>query len=611
MKRRIISAWLACLLVLGMVLPSVSAADLHFSAEVEISAQYDEAGAFRDGYAAVKQNGKWGLIDESGELCAPFVYDWMGSQNEGVVLAGKLVDANTCRLYLISAHSGAARKLTYAFFDGETEIDMTATLQMLSTYGHNYVCYDGVINVRGIAYTKTGEQIRPKDLAAALGSDGFTHYSMSAPSVDGVIPMTAHVQGSDGALTDQCFYMNAEGEIIRVFDAAIPGSDARPSCVYAPRDGLIVVKSADADPSTGAVTYRYGLMAETGEWIVLPTYADCRWNLDGTFFHDGLWVVVADGKYGAVNTKGEAVISFAYDFMGTFSFGLSAVSQDGEMFYIDRTGKRYTVQNPDGEIAELGAASAFSEEGIACVYDRRSEKAYCLIASPQDGVLPVVEGSETVEWTVYFPEYSTETSTLGLTYDPAGLLAFREAGKWGYLRIGAVRNFTDVADDAYYADAVRWALRKEVTNGTSETTFSPESDCTRAQIITFLWRASGAPVPSRADNPFRDVADGQYYTDAVLWALEKGILDEGDLFRPNEPCTRAQTVIYMWRCAGSPEQTAVVSFSDVTLGTETASAVNWALAQGVTNGTSATTFSPYRVCSRGQIVTFLWRAYGK
>ncbi len=413
MKRRIISAWLACLLVLGMVMPSVSAADLHFSAEVEISAQYDEVGAFRDGYAAVKQNGKWGLIDESGELCAPFAYDWMGSPNEGIVLAGKLVDANTCRMYLISAHSGAGRKLTYSFFDGETEVDMTATLQMLRTYGHNYVCYDGVINIRGIAYTKTGEQIRPKNLSSALGSDAFTHYSMSAPSVNGVIPMTAHVQGSNGALTDQCFYMNAEGEIIRVFDAAIPDSGARPSCVYAPRDGLIVVKSADADPSTGAVTYRYGLMAETGEWVVPPTYADCRWNLNGTFFHDGLWVVVSDGKYGAVNFKGEVVIPFAYDFMGTFSFGLSGVSQGGEMFYIDRTGKSYAVQSLDGGTAELGAASAFSEEGIACVYDRRSGKAYCVIASPQDGVLPAVEGSDAVGYAVYFPEYTTGTPALG------------------------------------------------------------------------------------------------------------------------------------------------------------------------------------------------------
>lgn len=371
-----------------------------------------------------------------------------------------------------------------------------------------------------------------------------------------------------------------------------------------------MVAEAELVGETGA-EIRYGLMNEAGAWIVPPIYSDFRWTLDGRFFHDGLWVVVAGDKYGAIDREGNRVIPFAYDFMGTFSTGLCCVSLNGDMFYLDTVGRVYPVEGPDGGVAQLGAASTFNEDGIACVYDGKSGRAYCISAEVKDGVLPAIGDGPEIAREVYFPDYTEGEPCLGLTYDPGELMAYAEDGKWGFIRYGELLLFDDVAEDAYYAKPVDWAVRRGITNGTSPTTFSPENDCTKAQIITFLWRASGSPAPVSRPIPFRDVAQGQYYTDAVLWALEAGILPTGDRFGPNDPCTRGQTVVFMWRCAGSPEVEGGNAFSDVNPGSETEAAVRWAVAQGITNGTTAVTFSPYRVCTRGQIVTFLWRAYKK
>ena len=165
-------------------------------------------------------------------------------------------------------------------------------------------------------------------------------------------------------------------------------------------------------------------------------------------------------------------------------------------------------------------------------------------------------------------------------------------------------NFSDVKADDYFAGPVQWAIEKGITSGTSATTFSPYENCTTAQILTFLWRASGSPRPTTA-NPFADVESGDYYADAAVWAYEKGMVS-GTAFGGNTPCTRSMAVTYMWKAAGSPGAKAA-SFTDVSAGAEYAGAVAWAVEQGVTSGTSDTTFSPDDICTRGQIVTFLYR----
>ena len=167
----------------------------------------------------------------------------------------------------------------------------------------------------------------------------------------------------------------------------------------------------------------------------------------------------------------------------------------------------------------------------------------------------------------------------------------------------APTGFTDVAASAYYADAVAWAVKEGITNGTSATTFSPDQTCTRGQIITFLWQAAGAPNCGIDDN-FADVAASAYYAYATRWAKENGIAT-GEAFSPNAPCTREMAVEFMWRYSGSP----IVPDADFT--DVTSDAVDWAVEVGVTSGTSETTFSPEQTCTRGQIVTFLYKAFAE
>ena len=169
--------------------------------------------------------------------------------------------------------------------------------------------------------------------------------------------------------------------------------------------------------------------------------------------------------------------------------------------------------------------------------------------------------------------------------------------------------FVDVPADAYYYDAVLWAAENGITGGVDDTHFAPNATCTRAQAVTFLWRAAGSPVPQSHAMPFTDVAEGSYYHDAVLWAVENGITKgtSDTTFTPNATCTRAQIVTFLWRSQKSPASDSVNPFTDVAADAYYANAVLWAVENGITGGTTATTFSPNNDCTRAQIVTFLYR----
>ena len=169
--------------------------------------------------------------------------------------------------------------------------------------------------------------------------------------------------------------------------------------------------------------------------------------------------------------------------------------------------------------------------------------------------------------------------------------------------------FTDVPSGAYYEDAVIWAVNNGITGGTSATTFAPDGFCTRAQAVTFLWRAAGSPTPKSAAMPFTDVPAGSYYYDAVLWAIESGITKgtSDTTFSPNANCSRGQIVTFLWRSQKSPDAAAANPFTDVAANAYYTSAVLWAVEKSITGGTSATTFSPSANCTRAQIVTFIYR----
>ena len=170
-------------------------------------------------------------------------------------------------------------------------------------------------------------------------------------------------------------------------------------------------------------------------------------------------------------------------------------------------------------------------------------------------------------------------------------------------------SFSDVPANAYFADAVKWAVDKGITNGLSDTMFGPYESCTRAQIVTFLWRAAGSPEPKTASS-FTDVSASAYYAKAVAWAIENGITNgmTETMFAPNATCTRGQSVTFLYR-ALKGTASGSTNFTDVKPDAFYADAVNWAVASDVTNGTSNTTFSPNADCTRAEIVTFLYRAY--
>ena len=169
--------------------------------------------------------------------------------------------------------------------------------------------------------------------------------------------------------------------------------------------------------------------------------------------------------------------------------------------------------------------------------------------------------------------------------------------------------FVDVATGSYYEDAVDWAVENGITQGTDDTHFSPDGICTRAQAVTFLWRAAGSPEPETRAMPFTDVPVGSYYYDAVLWAVENGITKgtSDTTFSPNMTCTRAQIVAFLWRSEKSPAAGTANPFADVKSTAYYAVAVLWAVKENITKGTTNTTFSPNADCTRAQIVTFLWR----
>lgn len=205
-----------------------------------------------------------------------------------------------------------------------------------------------------------------------------------------------------------------------------------------------------------------------------------------------------------------------------------------------------------------------------------------------------------IPFTIYARYGTTGTGTRQLT----GTVA---------IKIGQTMNFTDVKTTDYFYNSVKWAVGKNITNGTSSTTFSPYKSCTRAEIVTFLWRAAGSPEPTTTRNPFRDVnavTHSSYYK-AILWASQKGITSgtSTTAFSPDQVCTRAQIVTFLYRYAGQPSGYYSNPFKDVGATSEASyyKAILWAVGKGITTGTSATTFSPYASCNRAEAVTFLYR----
>ena len=228
--------------------------------------------------------------------------------------------------------------------------------------------------------------------------------------------------------------------------------------------------------------------------------------------------------------------------------------------------------------------------------------------TPKAGLQP---GTYTDTLYVHTENGAVHFITVTLTVTPKPEEQEADAALSGVLAaITGTNPFSDVPGSAYYNAAVRWAVKNGIASGTDAKHFSPDAACTRAQAVTFLWRAAGSPAPTLAENPFTDVKPSDYCYDAVLWAVETGIAKGtgAAAFSPDAACTRGQIVTFLYRAAGSPAGYANSGYTDVPETSYCAAPVAWAVALRITSGTGTLTFSPDDLCTRGQIVTFLYRA---
>ena len=264
-----------------------------------------------------------------------------------------------------------------------------------------------------------------------------------------------------------------------------------------------------------------------------------------------------------------------------------------------------TVADPGSALGH--SFRSYSSNGDATCTEDGTKTALCDRCTETDTVAD--EGSALghvfTDWAVIQPPTNAEE---GIKMRSCTRCAYTE-----YLSIPKQENpFTDVDTGSFYYEPIMWAVENGITNGTTATTFGPNDQCLRAQVVTFLWRAVGSPEPSTTDNPFMDVKPDDFYYKSVLWALENGITSGMDAthFGPMSYCNRAQVVTFLYRTLGSPEVSETNNpFTDVAAGSFYERAVLWAVENGITNGLAATSFGPNAVCNRAQIVTFLYRAF--
>lgn len=338
-------------------------------------------------------------------------------------------------------------------------------------------------------------------------------------------------------------------------------------------------------------------------------------------------IFLADSKF--ESGKLAAPIQDGYKFEGWYeseNFSGSAVTDAsvGKTYYAkwteDKDDSIYgQSKNVDlGIIAEGGSTSATVGFTGTIALDRaESDHNYftadisgmTVTVAPADGLKP---GTYKDTIYVYTETGATHFIYITLTVTEKSADADQPQGDLPFWLPAAIGSnpFSDVAGGAYYNEAVRWAVKNGIASGTDAKHFSPDAACTRGQAVTFLWRAAGCPAPALAENPFTDVKPTDYCYDAVLWAVQTGVAKgtSASTFSPDAACTRGQIVTFLYRAAGSPSGYANSGYTDVPETSYCAAPVAWAVALRVTSGTSALTFSPDALCTRAQIVTFLYRA---
>lgn len=637
MKKRAISFVLAALMLVAFAVPALAAEEKTSTVTVTtlVAPTYEDAKGFSEGLAAVKKNGKWGFIDETGKVVIDFKYDYAGSFDEGYAVVGKSEEGweeyYTCYIVDKTGKETALRWERY----GETEI---VEIWGSENFGTPFF-QNGVLVLNGFAFGTDGMEIVPAeadihaliDKIDNLGIDGFSimygdgekeyyyNYTCAGVCVDGLIPM--YLQGEECWV---CFLMDKTGHVVKDFADKITQDWDTENVVYlnalrAPVDGYMLAANSTMEPGTlGEFDTRYGVMDyATGSWVIAPKYTNYRYNLGGNFFLNGLWIVKSGDKFGAVNKSGTEVIPVEYDYIDVYNHGLAAACKDGKWFYLDTYGNRYDVGLPGGGTAKnLAITGPFSENGVAAVYDEDTGKGYLVMDTPVNGVLPAIEGSDGVALSTYFPGFDGTVESLSTTLTPSEIVAFEQNGKYGFYKLNfdlvGQNPFTDVLPGAYYFDQVVWAANEEIVD-TSVKEFEPETGCPRWQVVDFLWRAADCPEPTLTESPFEDVTPADSFYEAVLWANENKIAlgRTATTFDPYGTVNRSEALTFLYRAAGEPEaEEKGEGFADVADNAYYIDAVSWAVSQSepIAKGIGGNKFAPNSRVIKCDMILFLYRA---
>ena len=567
------------------------------------------------------------VIIYHGDFPLGYCDDELGLGTAAVGVVAHAVGYYDSAYTLVPLHDLADKGAFYALY--YVDIPMTPTSDASSWYTVDYVCSDGSPSPYGQSTVKSGS-------APTLPS-GVTFYkdrNLTQPfntAKDRITCNTTLFYASSGTVTGVRVTAGStssvkQGESISV-QAAVTGVGTFNSHVtwtVSPA-GAAVIEDATASETTvtpvkttDGKMYPFVLTATSegdagkSDSVCLYAYpADTAVNGYGEFYT----VTVENAAGGGKRREGSVVTTvFAPVVAGKKFSEWKCDSTDVVLSSADTSAPTFTMPSHNVKLTAVYVSYA-GGSGSAALYTLTFE------TNGGGALSPVTKApGESVELAGYKPvregyAFAGWFSDAALTRAVTSVSLTADAtvyAKW--TKTETANPFTDVPDGAYYHDAVIWAAGEKITGGTTPTTFAPFLNCSRGQVVTFLWRSMGSPEPAGKENPFTDVSPDAYYYKAVLWAVEQGITKgTGDTtFSPDKTVTRAQFVTFLWRLANSPAPKKASGFTDVTdPGAYYYNAVLWAAEQNITTGTTSTTFSPSGICSRGQVVTFLYRYFSR
>lgn len=553
---------------------------------------YAYAGEFSDGMAPVSLTGEWSRAPEIGRTVERFQGGRFGYVDSGGVL---MIPMQFAKAFPFSEGRAFAVR-----FDGQ--------LVLLDKTGEELAVFpDAVLPENETIRFSEGLAVIPVKGREALEEQTMQAEQAELPEPPETVYLVVDPQGREVCtLTDPYVdYLGGfhSGRIVVAWEseqplnaAGEPDSSASAPDRWGYRDsrGALAFEGTfeSASAFSGGMAAvcvknedgenRYSFISPAGEMLVPAEYS-------GAVAYDGgLGALLLDGKRGYVDQTGRNLTGFKFDQVRAFHEGTAFVRVGSELQAIHENGK---------VLFSTGAVQALDFSGGVAVL--RQGDGTCGVCDLNGNLLVPFEYENAFHWDGYL---WLKRGDIWRVYNTAEVIDAWDASPVG--EPASVGSFSDVPAGAWYADAVTWATDHDVITGTGGGLFSPDKPCTIGEILTFLWRAIGRPEPE-IENPFSDVSASNYYYQAALWAYENGLV-EGGTFGAAELCSRAAAVTYLWQLAGRP-MSGPILFADISEDAVYAPAVAWAVEAGITDGSGDGLFSPGATCSRGQIVTFLYR----